>query len=104
MQGLYALLMHWPPGQPQVLANDFISMITFLVIAVVICLFTGFSLPYLLKSAGGGAAFPTLILIAMYAVSPGVQHLFAIEVVEYIAMVGATYGALLSLHTLFKGP
>jgi hypothetical protein len=45
-----------------------------------------------------------LVLIAMYAVSPGVQQLFAIEVVEYVAMVGAMYGALLSLHTLFKGP
>ena len=104
MQHIIALLT-WPPGtQAQVLAYDLFSMGFFFVIAAGICLFTTFNLVYLLKCVGAGAAFPTLLLLIIYPVSPDVQRLFSIEVVEYVAMIGAAYAALLSLHTLLKGP
>jgi hypothetical protein len=98
------ILIQWPPTHTQVLAYDFVSMSLFLIIALMISTFAGFSLPYLLKCAGAGAALPTLLLICIYPISLDVQKLFAIEVVEYVAMVGAAYGVLVSLHTLVRGP
>jgi hypothetical protein len=105
MQHLIGVFTQWPPTQSQVLLYNFVSMILFLAIALIRCTFAGFfSLPYQLKCIGGGAAFPTLLLISIYPFSPDLQYLFSIEVIKNVAMVGAVFGSLLSLHTLFNGP